>query len=759
MDLKQYEYFAFISYKREDGKWAKWLQGKLEYYKLPSCVKKDNPDLPNRIRPIFKDTTDLEPGFLTEKIQHALHSSKYLIVICSPRSAHSAWVNKEVQEFIDKGCYSHIIPFIIEGIPNAMNPQDECFPESLRLLNGKKELLGANINEMGRDAAVIKVVARMFNLRFDSLWQRHEKGKKKKRLLYVMASVALLLISTIIIGYIANQNSLLNAANTAIQANRARAVAEKAKREIAYGNVKDAMLALLMVSPCSNNYQYIPEVDAALRTALDSINANNYNYQMISGNVNSLLVSSDGKRFVQILKDNTLECYDSNTLECIKSMKLPYVEYVNVYLSQDGRYFLLQDSNSVYYYDIDKSQQINRFYTDRLLDYQVKELKNRFLDLNKTVKGDFLGYKVCKDIQGFPKCDFINDKLGIAVIYYKIEDGFTDNEGVTPIGLYELYDIRRCQSLCKRYDYDMYESDYQITSMDLSPDGRYWAIAYTCGDVEVFDVKTKKSKVWKHPEVSGHYSNQISFSGDSKLLFQTHAFQDCINILNVQNMYLADSIYTKESPEGATVYQLQNNILCCSSNRTFLYTKGKQSLETIYKKNEYNIDDKRQCISIKNKSDIHIYNVIKIHYNDSSLDMSQFEQATGHKIKIETDGISVWNSSSGEIIWRHDNIMETYPLAFTSDYCYGFVLNHAYRGGDYISILEMSEGIPIIDMLCNGIDDIYYTENEGLIFIKDYNENLIVRKFPLYKDLLSECLKITNGMNLSMDKRKMFFLE
>ncbi len=25
------EYYAFISYKREDEKWAKWLQDKLEY--------------------------------------------------------------------------------------------------------------------------------------------------------------------------------------------------------------------------------------------------------------------------------------------------------------------------------------------------------------------------------------------------------------------------------------------------------------------------------------------------------------------------------------------------------------------------------------------------------------------------------------------------------------------------------------------------------------------------------------------------------
>ena len=32
---------------------------------------------------------------------------------------------------------------------------------------------------MGRDAAAIKVVARMFNLKFDTLWQRYEREKKR----------------------------------------------------------------------------------------------------------------------------------------------------------------------------------------------------------------------------------------------------------------------------------------------------------------------------------------------------------------------------------------------------------------------------------------------------------------------------------------------------------------------------------------------------------------------------------------------------
>lgn len=176
----QYEYFAFISYKREDEKWAKWLQRKLEYYKLPSSVRKDNPDLPEKIRPVFKDTTDLEPGVLAQKIQDALNSSQFLIVICSPRSANSIWVSKEVQSFIDSGRADHIIPFIIGGIPNAADPKEECFPEGLRQLAGEKELLGANINEMGRDAAAIKVIARMFNLRFDTLWQRYERRRRQK---------------------------------------------------------------------------------------------------------------------------------------------------------------------------------------------------------------------------------------------------------------------------------------------------------------------------------------------------------------------------------------------------------------------------------------------------------------------------------------------------------------------------------------------------------------------------------------------------
>lgn len=66
---QKYKNFAFISYNHEDKRWAKWLQHKLEYYKLPSSIRKIRPELPDKIRPVFRDTSDLSGGILNEIIK------------------------------------------------------------------------------------------------------------------------------------------------------------------------------------------------------------------------------------------------------------------------------------------------------------------------------------------------------------------------------------------------------------------------------------------------------------------------------------------------------------------------------------------------------------------------------------------------------------------------------------------------------------------------------------------------------------------
>jgi hypothetical protein len=84
---QQKEYYAFISYKRESEKWAKRLQHALEYYRLPNHLRQENPELPEFVRPVFRDMTDLEVGELSAQIHAGLEQSHFLIVVCSPRAA------------------------------------------------------------------------------------------------------------------------------------------------------------------------------------------------------------------------------------------------------------------------------------------------------------------------------------------------------------------------------------------------------------------------------------------------------------------------------------------------------------------------------------------------------------------------------------------------------------------------------------------------------------------------------------------------
>ena len=95
---KTFKYYAFISYSHSDKKIAKKLQKKLERYHLPTILQKTYPDLPKKLSPIFIDDSDLvAKGTLKTALQDNLDRANYLIVICSPNSAKSEYVNDEVE--------------------------------------------------------------------------------------------------------------------------------------------------------------------------------------------------------------------------------------------------------------------------------------------------------------------------------------------------------------------------------------------------------------------------------------------------------------------------------------------------------------------------------------------------------------------------------------------------------------------------------------------------------------------------------------
>lgn len=177
------EYFVFISYSGKDEKLAKWLQDELEDYNLPTLLNgKARPNL----RKVFRDRTELSAGELGPQIERSLQDSTHLVVVCSPNSAKSEWVDKEIRAFIrlhnikfDGTDVNKILPFIIEG-----NSPDEYFPATLiSLKENGIDLLGGDINkDNGTDAAFIKIVAGLLNLPYDKLFDRYARKKAEAEL-------------------------------------------------------------------------------------------------------------------------------------------------------------------------------------------------------------------------------------------------------------------------------------------------------------------------------------------------------------------------------------------------------------------------------------------------------------------------------------------------------------------------------------------------------------------------------------------------
>jgi hypothetical protein len=62
----EFKYQVFISYSHEDEKLAKWIQAKLEGFKIPrkiiTTVKAEGRAISERIYPVFRDRTELSSG-------------------------------------------------------------------------------------------------------------------------------------------------------------------------------------------------------------------------------------------------------------------------------------------------------------------------------------------------------------------------------------------------------------------------------------------------------------------------------------------------------------------------------------------------------------------------------------------------------------------------------------------------------------------------------------------------------------------------
>lgn len=188
MEQQQFKYFAFISYSSKDIEWGKKVQRKLEHYRMPATLCSEYGWERTPIKPVFFAPTDIQPGGLSEELQERLKASRNLIVICSPNSAKSEWVGKEIEFFHLLGRTKQIHFFIVDGQPHSENLDSECYNPIVSTL-GLPEILGANIHErtqtipftkiswpwMDQQRAYVQLISKLLNVEFDAIWQRHKR--------------------------------------------------------------------------------------------------------------------------------------------------------------------------------------------------------------------------------------------------------------------------------------------------------------------------------------------------------------------------------------------------------------------------------------------------------------------------------------------------------------------------------------------------------------------------------------------------------
>lgn len=186
-----YTYFAYISYKREDERWARWLRWQLQSYRIPIATRRRYAQIPSHCKPVFMDKTNLTPGILDKGLRQEVQDSRFLIVICSRAArAESKYLDAELQFFLDSGGdLSRVIPFVVDQSDNVV---EECFPRLLReICQTRENIVGANVHDDGKRMAVIKTVAAMLGLKREELESDDLRRRTRNSFLAAVLAVVL----------------------------------------------------------------------------------------------------------------------------------------------------------------------------------------------------------------------------------------------------------------------------------------------------------------------------------------------------------------------------------------------------------------------------------------------------------------------------------------------------------------------------------------------------------------------------------------
>ncbi len=246
-----------------------------------------------RLTPVFRDRDELATGSaLGPELQRALVNSQFLIVLCSPASANSPWVNREIRFFREIHGDERVLAAIIDGDPGAQVGEGHagCFPPALleppKGSQTPREPVAADFRREGdgKRLAFQKLAAGILGIPLDGLTQRMAQ-RRQRRVAQVAAGLGGLAFAMGGLAIYAFQQEAI--------AEQQRAIAEK-ERDTAAASLEYLVSIFEIANPATENPKTItaltilerglqqldttfrdqPEVQAKLLGALGEVHAN-----------------------------------------------------------------------------------------------------------------------------------------------------------------------------------------------------------------------------------------------------------------------------------------------------------------------------------------------------------------------------------------------------------------------------------------------------------------------------------------------------
>lgn len=255
------EYDAFISYSHNelDSLIAETLHRKLEHYHIPRMIKRLTGW--RKISRIFRDKEELPlSSNLTDNIYEALDHSRFLILICSPESMRSEWVQREVDYFVKKHGKEQVLTVLLKGEPEDILPPLLC--EDVQTVvdqDGNRTLsiapvepLAADIRGKNKreilkklDREILRLLATMMGCTYDSLRQRHREYFIKR----VVALCGFALVTILCFaGYSDYQKYQFDQQRRKTLRSQAEYLAEQSEIALKSGNREDALRKAVEIS-------------------------------------------------------------------------------------------------------------------------------------------------------------------------------------------------------------------------------------------------------------------------------------------------------------------------------------------------------------------------------------------------------------------------------------------------------------------------------------------------------------------------------